>query len=214
MQPPKQDHYEIARDAALRKLNDDLDAARLETLGARRDPESGRIVLPTLCWELEVLPEPFEMCLLPERDPVAISWQIIALNYLAAPQPQPPRGFVSFADIPDGRSYLSAFNGRICQRLGHTAGRDADAFEQAARRLGAEPIAGKTTRCIFRVFPLFELEVVRCGGGRGLPGLLQRPALGQHAVVVLPGGRHRGRRAAGLRARGEDARRQERLSRP
>ncbi len=105
MQLPKQDHYEIARDAALQKLRDDLDAARLETLGARRDPETGRIVLPTLCWEIEVLPEPFEMCLLPDREPVAISWQIIALNYLAAPQPQPPHGFVSFADFA-GRTQL------------------------------------------------------------------------------------------------------------
>lgn len=169
MQLPKQDHYEIARDAALQKLTADLDAARLEALGARLDPETGAIVLPTLCWQIEVQPEPFAMCLLPGREPVAISWQIIALNYLAAPHPQPPHGFVSFADIPEGRSYLSAFDGRVCQRLSHTAGREAAAFEEAARRLGAEPIAGKTTRCIFRVFPLFELEVVRSEADEDFP---------------------------------------------
>ncbi len=169
MQPPKQDHYEIARDAALEKLTADLDSARLEALGARVDAETGAIVLPALCWEIEVQPEPFEMCLLPEREPVSISWQIIALNYLAAPHPQVPHGFVSFADIPEGRSYLSAFDGRICRRLSQTAGRDGAAFEQAARRLGAEPIAGKTTRCIFRVFPLFELEVVRSEADEDFP---------------------------------------------
>ena len=169
MELPKQDHYEIARDAALEKLAADLDAARLEALGARVDPETGAIVLPTLCWELEVRPEPYEMCLLPEREPVSISWQIIALNYLAAPQPQAPHGFVSFADFAEGRSYLSVFDGRICRRLSQTAGRDGAAFEEAARRLGAEPIAGEPMRCIFRVFPLFELEVVRSEADEDFP---------------------------------------------
>jgi hypothetical protein len=161
MQLPRQDHYEIARDAALQKLLADLDAARLEALGARVDAESGKITVPVLCWQIEVQPELFQIHLLPGREPVQISWQIIALNYLAAPQPQAPHEFLSFADFAEGRSYLSAFDGRVCRRLSQTAGREAAAFEAAARRLGAEPIEGEPTRCIFRVFPLFELEVVR-----------------------------------------------------
>jgi len=35
MQLPKQDHYEVARDAALARLTADLDPARLEALGCR-----------------------------------------------------------------------------------------------------------------------------------------------------------------------------------
>ena len=101
------------------------------------------------------------MCLLPDREPVQISWQIIALNYLAARDPQAPAGFRSFADFAEGRSYLSAYDARVCRRLSHGAGREAAGFVAAARRLGAEPIAGEAMRCVFRIFPLFELEVVR-----------------------------------------------------
>ena len=51
MQLPKQDHYEIARDAALAELTADLDAARLDALGAQFDPDSVTITLPVLCWQ-------------------------------------------------------------------------------------------------------------------------------------------------------------------
>lgn len=161
MQLPRQDHYEIARDAAVRKLNADLDAAHLEALGVRMDPETGAITLPLLCWELEVRPDPFEICLLPQRMPVAISWQIIALNYLGAEHPEPPHGFVSFADFAEGRGYLSAFDSRVVQRLSRTVGREGGTFLEAARRLGASPVGRDPVRCIFRFFPLFELQVMR-----------------------------------------------------
>ena len=169
MQLPKQDHYEIARDAALARLAADLDAARLDALGARFDPDSVTITLPVLCWQLLVRPEPYEMCLLPGREPVQIAWQIIALNYLAARRPQAPHGFRSFADFAEGRSYLSAYDARVCRRLSDGAGREAAGFVAAARRLGAEPIAGEAMRCVFRVFPLFELEVVRSEADEDFP---------------------------------------------
>jgi len=100
---------------------------------------------------------------------VQISWQIIALNYLAAAKPQAPRRFVSFADFAEGRSYLSAFEGRVCRRLSNTAGRTAEGFARAARRLGAEPVGEDPMRCIFRVFPLFEIEVVRYEADEDFP---------------------------------------------
>ena len=110
------------------------------------------------------------MCLLPDREPVQISWQIIALNYLAAREPLAPHGFRSFADFAEGRSYLSAYDARVCRRLSQGAGREAAAFVAAARRLGAEPISeGKAMRCVFRVFPLFELEVVRSEADEDFP---------------------------------------------
>lgn len=169
MQLPKQDHYEVARDAALGKLAADLDAARLDALGARFDPDSVTIALPALCWQLLVRPDPYEMCLLPDREPVQISWQIIALNYLAARQPQAPHGFRSFADFVEGRSYLSAYDARVCRRLSEGAGREQAGFVAAARRLGAEPVVGEATRCVFRLFPLFELEVVRSEADEDFP---------------------------------------------
>jgi hypothetical protein len=84
MQLPKQDHYEVARDAALRRLRESLDPDRLGVLWARLSEDGKTIVLPSLCWEFEVRPAPFAISLLPERREVAIVWQILVLDYLGA----------------------------------------------------------------------------------------------------------------------------------
>ncbi len=167
--PPSQDHYEIARDAAFARLRGRLDSARLEALGARWDDGAARITLPCLCWELHVDTEPFGMRVLPVDRPVRIAWQILALNYLSAEDPSPPGQFVAFADFAEGRGYESAFTGRVCRRLTHTAGRREGQFLEAAQRLGASPAGEDPVRCIFRFFPLFELQVLRYPADEDFP---------------------------------------------
>jgi hypothetical protein len=169
MRLPKQNHYDIARRSALEKLRDRPDRERLERLGARVRGEGARLVLPALCWELEVALEPFAMRLLPDGEEVSVVWQILALNYLAAERPAPPSGFRSFADFAEGRGYESAFQGRVNARLAATAGREREGFARAARRLGADPGEAEPMRCIFRFFPLLEFEVVRYEGDEDLP---------------------------------------------
>ena len=172
---PKQDHYELARDAALRRLRSGLDADLLRLLGAGLSDDANAIVIPSLCWEFQVTLSPFSLCLLPGRQDVSAVWQILVLDYLGAREPVPPRKFVSFADFPDGRGYQSAFEARVTSRLGRTAGGDAAALLRAAERLGATPLQGRGSpvqepvRCILRFFPLLEFQVVRYAGDEDFP---------------------------------------------
>ncbi|MHC5034746.1 MAG: DUF3786 domain-containing protein [Planctomycetota bacterium] len=169
MQLPKQDHYELARDAALRRLRERIDAERLSLLGARLSEDGSAVVLPSLCWEFEVQLAPFAMYLLPEREDVSVTWQILALDYLGAENPAPPRRFVSFADFAEGRGYLPAFDSRVNRRLSHTVGRERESFIKAAERLGTAVGEGDPMRGMFRFFPLVEFQVVRYEGDEDFP---------------------------------------------
>ncbi len=164
MQLPKQDHYEIARDAALSRLQRGMERDRLGVLGARLAEDGAIVDLQALCWQLRVRTQPFSMHLLPGGQEVSLPWQILALDYLAAETPIAPTGFVSFADLVAGRSYLPAFQSRVTDRLSHTVGRDGAAFRDAVERLGATPVEGDPVRCILRFFPLVEFQVVRYEG--------------------------------------------------
>ena len=161
LQLPEQDHYEIARARALGGLLGRLEPARLAKLGARAAPEGGAVILPTLRWELEVRTDPYEMCVLPGRAEVDEVWEVLALDYLAAQNVVGPGGFVSFADFAEGRGYEQAFDGRVNQRLSHTAGREADGLREAVRRLGGSVAEGDPMRCVLSVFPLLEYQVIR-----------------------------------------------------
>lgn len=169
MQLPKQDHYEIAREAALRRLDGKMDAERLNRLGARLADDGTTMTLPVLCWELRVQTAPLAMSLLPDGEQVALPWQILALDYLGANEVVAPRTFVSFADLPEGRGYQSAFDSRVIGRLARTVGRDRQAFVRAAGRLGAVPVEGDPLYCIFRVFPLLEFQVLHYEGNAEFP---------------------------------------------
>lgn len=168
MKLPRQDHYEIARDKARDRLLGALQPERLRQLGARVE-EDGDIILPTLCWEIRVCSDPYAASLEPDGQPLRIAWEILALNYLGAESPEPPGGFVSFADMPEGRSYQSAFQGRVSGRLAGTVGRNTAEFRQAVDRVGGVCSGREPMRCIFRFFPLLEYQVVRYEGDEDFP---------------------------------------------
>jgi hypothetical protein len=169
MQLPEQDHYEIARNTALERLKEGLDRPRLERLGVRLSEGESILSVPVLCWEVAVRLEPCAVTLKPDGQEVAIAWQILVLNYMGARNPEPPRGFLSFADFSEGRGYQSAYEGRVNQRLSHTAGRDRETFVTAADRLGGTLVEGEPDRCMFRFFPLLEFQVVRYEGDEDFP---------------------------------------------
>ena len=141
-----------------------MERDRLGVLGARLAEDGAIVDLQALCWQLRVRTQPFSMHLLPGGQEVSLPWQILALDYLAAETPIAPTGFVSFADLVAGRSYLPAFQSRVTDRLSHTVGRDGAAFRDAVERLGATPVEGDPVRCILRFFPLVEFQVVRYEG--------------------------------------------------
>ncbi|MFO7957107.1 MAG: DUF3786 domain-containing protein [Candidatus Brocadiia bacterium] len=169
MQLPEQDHYEIARNTALERLKEGLDRPRLERLGVRLSEGENVLTVPLLCWEVAVRLEPCAVTLKPGGQEVAIAWQILVLNYMGARNPEPPHGFLSFADFSEGRGYQSAFEGRVNQRLSHTAGRNRETFVAAVDRLGGTLVEGEPDRCMFRFFPLLEFQVVRYEGDEDFP---------------------------------------------
>ena len=175
MQLPEQDHYEIARDAALERLREGLDAnrpaarQRLAILGAELFADGGSIVVPCMNWRFRVQLDPYGMELAPDGAQVAIMWQILVLNYLGAQSPEPPRGFRSFADFPEGRSYQAAFDGRVIGRLTRTVGGEADVFRSAIESSGATPTGHDPVVCIVRFFPLLEFQVSRYEGDEDFP---------------------------------------------
>jgi len=169
MSATQQDHYLVARDAALERLKPRLDAERLQKLGARLNAEDGAIDMQVLPWRVQVRPEPYAMHLLPDGEQVQIVWQILALDYLGAERVAAPTGFVSFADFAEGRSYQQVFEGRADARLSQGVGRTREGLLRAARTLGGTVVEGDPLRCMFRFFPLVEFQVVRSEADEDFP---------------------------------------------
>jgi len=168
VQLPRQDHYEIARQAGIERLKQRFDPERLARLGVPVRPD-GCLAWMSLCWRLQITPDPFSMVLLPGHEEAGISWQILALDYLDGDPAVPPARFLSFADFPQVRSYLRAFDGRIIGRLSRGVGRDAKQFAQAAQRCGGARGEQAPLSYLFRLFPRFELQVVRHEGDEDFP---------------------------------------------
>ena len=165
---PHQDHYEVAREAAVKRLRQCFDPERLARLGVDLR-EDGAIELPALCWRFAIRLDPFSMVLLPGDGAVNVVWQILALDYLSGDPSGAPARFLSFAEFPEVRSYLRAFEGRVTGRLGRGVGGDEETFVRAAERcLGARGSASPLSY-LFRLFPTFELQVVRHEGDEDLP---------------------------------------------
>ncbi len=157
---PEQDHYEIARDRALRRARERLDPSRPAKLGVNIEP-SGDLNVPMLCWKVQVGLDPYGMRVAAGGEEVDIVWQILVLDYLAAEDPVPPKEFVSLADFAGARSYQRVFEGRVNGRLTRTAGREREAFLQAVEKLGGVTAGEEPLRCVVKFFPLLEFEVVR-----------------------------------------------------
>ena len=160
---PRQDHHEVAREAALRRFRQRFDAERLGRLGVDLK-EDGSLELTALCWRFAVQPDPFFAATVPEGREVSIVWQILTLDYMSGEPAGPPARFLSFADFPQLRGYLKAFQGRVIERLGRGVGSDRDRFAHAAERCGGARGSGSPLSYLFHFFPKLELQVVRYEG--------------------------------------------------
>jgi len=165
---PRQDHYDIARDAALEELKGRSDPERLRLLGAAAG-EGGALELACLAWRFGVELDPLSVVLLPDGEPCGIVWQILILNYLCAQPPRPPERFVSFADFEDVRTYLKPFEGRVIQRLVHSVGQDRERLAEAAQRCAGRQGCDRPLTYLFNFFPQFELQVVHHEGDEDFP---------------------------------------------
>ena len=170
IQLPRQDHYEVALRTAVGRFTERLDSDRLRELGADILPAGG-IELPSLCWRFGITLDPFSLRLLPAGESVNVVWQVLVLEYLSAGRPRPPARFMSFADFPQARGYLKAFEARVIQRISGGVGSEAGRFEPAAERCGGIRGASRPLTFLFAFFPRFELQVVRHEGDEEFPPL-------------------------------------------
>jgi len=162
----KQTHYETAREAALKRARAGFCAERLKSLGVAFG-EGGMLELPCLCWTFGLDSETLLPRLLPQEQTLSVTWQILVLDYLAAPVPPPVEQMLSFADFTQARAYARPFQGRVLHRLSATIGRRKSEFIAAAERCAGvrlEVRSGSSVRYRFRFFPRFELDVVRHEG--------------------------------------------------
>ena len=165
---PGLEHYRQARDRKLSELRQDLNPRRLGNLGA--DTEDGsEIQLPSLRWTLRLRMDPYEAVVLPDEDTLRVSWQVLALDYLAAFIPPPSKDFIGFTDFPELRNYRDPFEGRVIRRLEGGVGRDREALVEAARECGGQKQRDEPLIYDFEFFPLFTLRLVRHPGDEDLP---------------------------------------------
>ena len=157
--PQDKDHYILARDKALSGLQDRFEPSRIERLGASvADDQS--VELPCLAWRFRFAFDPYSAVVLPSKDELSVKWQILSLEYLAAPVPSAPGEFVSFAQFPETRTYKPTFDGRVLGRLSHGIGATREKFVESAENCnGAMAEEDNPCTYLFKVFPRFELQV-------------------------------------------------------
>lgn len=157
--PQDRDHYEIARDKALSRLQDSFQASRIKKLGAEITGQLS-VELPCLAWRFAFTLDPYCAVVLPDEEALSMKWQILSLEYLAAPEPSAPGEFVSFAQFPETRTYKPTFDGRVLGRLSHGVGATRERFIQSVENCGGV-ITEEENPCVcfFKVFPRYELQV-------------------------------------------------------
>jgi len=90
-----------------------------------------------------------------------IATHIILLHYLLTADGAPMSStWIAFRNLPGGLGYYAAFQGRASQRITHTFGHDALAFETGARALGGECLDFGDSSFLFRLLPRVWLAVV------------------------------------------------------
>jgi len=156
----QEEGYEVAREAARQRLRDNWSRSRLEALGVEFK-EGGRLELSCLGWVFSLDQEALVPCLLPEGRELSSLWQVLVLDYLCAPALTQPGRMVSFAEFPEARSYVRAFQARVIRRLESTVGRDEGALVEAAERCGAVLLSLRPLHYLFRFFPRLEMQLMR-----------------------------------------------------
>jgi len=93
--------------------------------------------------------------------PADIATQLVLLHYLLTADGTPmAHQWMAFRNLPGGLGYEAAFRGRASLRLARAFGRNREAFEAAARRLGGEPLSFGDAAFLFRVAPRMWMAVV------------------------------------------------------
>ena len=172
--PPPQHNLQTATDKAVEQLRAQS-PEQLIWLGAARNGD---------LWRLGVLEDTLDVdiragCVSTGEGQVRPEWRLLVLHYLAIttkPATCPPE--VTFAALPNARTYASVYEGRVIRRLCATAGRDAQTLAGAAAKLGARQANGGDLSFDFDVFGRLSVRLVWYAGD---------DEFGPSASLLLPG---------------------------
>jgi len=104
------------------------------------------------------------------KDALPAFKQALLIYYFAHSDGTPPAGeWVSFADLPDGRIYSSAFQGYTGDLLAKTFLLDLDAFRAACHKTDGVPVPFGDAAFRFRALPRVDLLLVYHLGDEDFP---------------------------------------------
>jgi hypothetical protein len=119
-------------------------------------------------------------------DALPVFKQALLLYYFAHSDGTPPAGeWVSFADLPDGRVYSSAFQGYTGDLLAKTFLLDLDAFRSACQKADGVPVPFGDAAFRFRALPRVDLLLVYHLGDEDFPSTCKL-LFDAHAGHFLP----------------------------
>jgi len=156
--PPRQQNLQTALARAVEALREQPQQ-QMEWLGAKH--------LAPGVWQLAVLGDSLSVNIASgvvrsgAGGEASLSWRILVLHYLgvhARPPGCPPE--ISFADIPDARTYAPVYQGRVIGRLCATAGRDLAHLRAGALGVHAEPVAGGDAAFDLAAFPRITMRLI------------------------------------------------------
>jgi hypothetical protein len=99
----------------------------------------------------------------------AIERALLLYYFLTADGTPPTDTWVSFADLPDGRVYSSAFQGYTGNELAKAFALDLDSFRLACERLAGQPLSYGSASYRFRALPRLDLALVYHLGDEDFP---------------------------------------------
>ena len=155
--PSPQEAYRRAAQLGFESLAHQSDE-QLTWLGAERSGGS---------WQVAVLNDFFAVEVSDQRivtsagNLVGPAWAILVLHYLSLsdrPETRPPS--ITFADLPESRSYSSVYDARVVKRLCATAGRNAETIQAAARNVEGKTADGGDLTFNFTPFPRLTVRLI------------------------------------------------------
>ena len=154
----------------LRSVDPDILSKYTDSHITQEDPPSGEYILPMWGRQIKISYPDFIARNKDTNEELDIASQALVMYHFITTDGTPELGgWISFADLPDGRFYNSAFQGYTGGELARKFGNDRYRFKTAAEILGGrvESIGDAAYR--FSLFPRVPLIAVMWEGDEDIP---------------------------------------------
>lgn len=154
--------------STLRELDPSLVAARSASSWLMLGPDRGELRIPF--WDDVCVFSFPELTGCINRNPLPDIQQALLLYYLVTADGAPLTGrWVSFADLPDGRTYNAAFQGYSGDKIVKSFGLDLDGFKSACLKAGGKPVEVGSVSFAFQALPRVPLMLTYWLGDEDFP---------------------------------------------